>query len=127
MGKLKKFLFSICFIVLIMLIFYSNLMESNVKATFIDKAQNLTNQRGADGFDPQKIANALKPVGQILTYLGAGVLVVATAYLGVQYIISPPDKQAALKEKLIGLVVAGVVIFGAHNIWASVVNMFKDL
>ena len=63
----------------------------------------------------------------MLTYIGAGLLVAATAYLGVQYIISPPDKQGVLKEKLIALVVAGVVIFGAYSIWKQVVDIFKDL
>ena len=54
----------------------------------------------------------------MMSYLGAGIMVAVTSYLGVQYLMSPPDKQAALKEKLIGVVVAGIIIFGAYQIWS---------
>lgn len=62
-------------------------------------------------------------IGQILTLVGAGTLVAVTSYMGIKYLVSPPDKQAALKQQLIGLVVAGIVIFGAYGIWKAVVNV----
>ena len=125
MKKVKKFLFSICFIALFMLFINSNTMISN--ASFMSNAKNLVSQGGAGGNIATSVAKELLPIGQMLTYIGAGLLVAATAYLGVQYIISPPDKQGVLKEKLIALVVAGVVIFGAYSIWKQVVDIFKDL
>ena len=37
--------------------------------------------------------------------------------------MSPPDKQAALKQQLIGVVVAGIVIFGAYGIWSAILSV----
>ena len=127
MKKIKKFLFSFCCVLLVVLIFYSNNLISD--ATIQSKANEFKSKggSGAPGFSISSFTGPLVEIGQLLTYIGVGLLVAATAYLGVQYIISPPDKQAALKEKLIALVVAGVVIFGSYKIWDSVVNIFKDL
>ena len=125
MNKVKKILISLGFISCILFSFAMNNMESN--ATFMDKAGQLVSQGGASDSVVTSVTSQLVTIGQILTYVGVGVLVAVTAYLGVQYIISSPDKQAVLKEKLIGVVVAGVVIFGSYKIWNSVVDMFKDL
>lgn len=62
-------------------------------------------------------------LGQILTMVGAGVMVVVISYMGIKYLVSPPDKQAALKQQLIGVVVAGIVIFGAYGIWSAILRV----
>lgn len=123
MKKVKKFLISVVTILILFLFFNMNYMESN--ATFMSKAKKLTS--GEPQIAINQVTDELIPIGQILTYVGAGVIVAVTAYLGVQYITSPPDKQGALKEKLIGVVASGVVIFGSVKIWHFVVNMVKDL
>jgi len=65
-------------------------------------------------------------IGQILTVIGAGIMVAVTSYMGIQYLISPPDKQAQLKQQLIGLVAAGIVIFGAYGIWSAVLGVVQN-
>ena len=62
-------------------------------------------------------------LGQILTMVGAGVMVAVISYMGIKYLVSPPDKQAALKQQLIGVVVAGIVIFGAYGIWSAILRV----
>lgn len=62
-------------------------------------------------------------LGQILTMVGAGVLVAVVSYMGIKYMISPPDKQADLKNRLIYVVVAGIVIFGAYGIWRAILSV----
>ena len=62
-------------------------------------------------------------LGQILTMVGAGVMVAVISYMGIKYLVSPPDKQAALKQQLIGVVVAGIVIFGAYGIWSAILGV----
>ena len=37
--------------------------------------------------------------------------------MAVKWITATPDKQAKLKQQLVGLVIAVVVIFGAVGIW----------
>lgn len=65
-------------------------------------------------------------LGQILTMIGAGVMVIVVSYMGIKYLISPPDKQAALKQQLIGVLVAGIVIFGAYGIWSAVLGVVSN-
>ena len=62
-------------------------------------------------------------LGQILRIVGAGVLVAVVSYMGIKYMISPPDKQADLKNRLIYVVVAGIVIFGAYGIWRAILSV----
>ncbi len=66
-------------------------------------------------------------LGQFLTMIGAGVMVAVVSYMGIKYIVSPPDKQGALKQQLIGVVVAGIVIFGAYGIWKTVLTIVSNL
>lgn len=77
--------------------------------------------------DLSSIGTEFTGIGQILTYIGSGVLVGAMAYMGILYIISPPEKQAKLKQQLIGLVVSAVVIFGAYYIWKFIVELLENV
>lgn len=131
MKKLKKILLSI--LMLSLLIFIMNLSEvmaattingmENDAATFIKKGQD--NAKGL-GDVTTTITGEFKGLGQILTMVGAGVMVAATSYMGIKYMVSPPDKQAALKQQLVGLVVAGIVIFGAYGIWSAVLGVVSN-
>lgn len=76
--------------------------------------------------DLSEIGGEFSDIGQILRYIGAGILVGAMAYMGILYIVSPPEKQAKLKQQLIGLVVSAVVIFGAYYIWKFIVELLED-
>ena len=80
-----------------------------------------SNNKKIESFD--EIGEEFSTIGDVLTYIGAGILVGATAYMGILYMISPPDKQAKLKEQSIGLLVSAIVIFGAYGIWRIIVNI----
>ena len=77
-------------------------------------------------FPIDTITKEFKGIGQILTTIGAGLMVAITTFMGIKYLMSPPDKQAALKQQLIGIVVSGVVIFGAYGIWSAIVRMLDN-
>lgn len=72
-------------------------------------------QPGITNLDP--IGTEFATIGNLLKFIGAGIIVAATAYMGILYMISPPERQAKLKQQLIGLVVSAVVIFGGYYIW----------
>ena len=55
--------------------------------------------------------------------IGVGVMVAVTTYMGIKYLTAGPEAQAKLKVQLIGVVVSGVVIFGAYGIWSIVLKM----
>lgn len=92
--------------------------------SFLEAGKNATEGGITDLSD---IGSAFSSIGNTLVYIGAGVLVGATAYMGIQYLVSSPDKQAKLKEQSIGLVVSAIVIFGAYGIWQIVVNLLGNI
>lgn len=94
-------------------------METQAKE-FISKGET---QASEAGIKPGEIAQNFVGIGQILTMVGAGVLVAVTTYMGIKYLTSGPEAQAKLKVQLIGIVVSGVVIFGAYTIWSLVVDI----
>lgn len=73
-----------------------------------------------------EIASPFVELGQILTLIGAGVMVAVTAYMGIKYITASPEGQAKLKQQLIGLFVSGIVIFGAYGIWTIVLRIVSQ-
>lgn len=73
------------------------------------------------------IAGNFVSLGQILTFIGAGVLIGVTAYMGIKYLTAGPEAQAKLKVQLIGVVVSGITIFGAYGIWKLVINIASQL
>ena len=93
---------------------YSEMMQQ--ASDFIQKGQN----GSASGIKVKDITKEFLPLGQMLTSIGAGVLVAITTYMGIKYITSGPEAQAKLKQQLIGVIVSGVVIFGAYGIWRTV-------
>ncbi len=69
-------------------------------------------QQSAEGnINYDNIAKEFKGLGQILTMVGAGVMVAITTYMGIKYLTAGPEAQAKLKVQLIGVVVSGMVIF----------------
>ena len=78
-----------------------------------------------DGVDPDAIAKEFIPLGQLLTIIGMGVMIAATTFMGIKYLTASPEGQAKLKEQLIGLVVAGIVVFGAYHIWSFALDIVQ--
>ena len=110
----------ICYV--IMTAFYS------VKAVTLGEMQNKANAFIEKGSKNQSInyGNVTKQfsdLGQILTMIGAGVMVGVTTYMGIKYLTAGPEAQAKLKIQLVGLVVSGMVIFGAYFIWKIVLQI----
>ena len=91
-------------------------MESKAKK-FIEKGSKTSN------INYNNVTAEFKSLGQILTMVGAGVMVAVTAYMGIKYLTAGPEAQAKLKTQLVGLVVSGMVIFGAYFIWAIVLRI----
>lgn len=132
MNIKKKFLIIFLLVSLFIIFLYVNRFEVNAITLsdlenqaqgFVSKGQTAA---GNTGTMISSITSEFVGLGQILTTIGAGVMVVVTTYMGIKYIISPPDKQAALKQQLIGIVAAGVVIFGAYAIWGSLTKILNN-
>ena len=70
------------------------------------------------------VGKSINSVAQILTTIGLAIIMVGLLIIGIRYMMASPEEAAKLKGQLVGLVVSGIVIFGAYSIWALVVNFF---
>ena len=85
---------------------------------------------GSNGNVTQNLGDVIDPIvdiGSILTTIGAAVMIGVVLYMGIKYLTSGPDARAKLKIQLIGVLVAGLVIFGAYYIWDFVINIAQEL
>ena len=132
---MKKYQKIVLYVVLIAMVlgivfitFSSNVYAANTAITtgeLENQAKAFLN-KGSTGASGVQLSNSLKQLqgfGQILTTVGAGILVGVTAYMGIKYITATPETQGKLKQQLIGLVVAAFVIFGSYTIWSIVLNI----
>ena len=75
--------------------------------------------------DDETVAS-VNDIGRFLTAVGLTILVCVTLIMGIKYMFASPEEAAKLKQQLIGLVVAGVVILGATAIWKLVYNLLNN-
>ncbi len=91
---------------------------SKAIADFQNQGKNST-----ENVNITNVVGELVSVGQALTFIGTGVLVGVTAFMGIKFLTSGPQEQAKIKEQLLGLLVAGFVIFGAYFIWKAIIDI----
>ena len=92
---------------------------------FIEKGSSQTEENGLGQGDLDTVGKQFTQIAQILIYIGAGILVGATSYMGIKYMMASPEQQGKLKEQLIGLVVSAMVIFGSYFIWSTLYNLLN--
>lgn len=132
--KLKKS--KIFTIVLILIMLFSSFSvtipvyagEESSKVIDFGKADDFISKgKASQGIeDLSDIGADFSAIGKVLVYIGAGVIVGGMGYIGIMYMISAPEKRAKLKQQLIGLVVAAIVIFGAYSIWSLLVTILSN-
>ena len=65
-------------------------------------------------------------IGQLLVAIAVVVILIVTVITAFNWITASPDKQAKLKQQLIGLVISIIVIFGAVGIWNFVKGIMEN-
>lgn len=129
MLRESKFIIKILLLLLVFFFIFSNnfivtasegdslieQIESDI-SSFENAAEEYSN-----GINTDEVTKPFIALGQVLTMIGAGVLVAVTTYMGIRYLTEGPEAQAKLKTQLIGLIVSGLVIFGAYFIWKLVI------
>ena len=118
-------------IIIIFSIIFFNPTESLAFPTFdemVSQAESWVDSRkNGNIVSEQKVSEILLPIGQFLMGVAILVLIIVTIILGIKYMSADPSTQAKLKQQMIGLVVAAVVIFGAVAIWRLVYSFMNDL
>ena len=123
-GKIAKI--SLLMLILFVVISAFNYVraEDSLLTKMETQAENfLTTGADQSNISTSNIAKEFSGLGQILTMIGAGVMVAVTTYMGIKYLTAGPEAQAKLKTQLIGVVVSGMVIFGAYFIWKIVLQI----
>lgn len=117
----------IAILILFVIVFPKSVIAADL-GEMISQAESFIKEgKDGNGVDPGEIAEEFVPLGQLLTMIGMGVMVAVTTYMGIKYLTASPEGQAKLKQQLIGLVVAGIVIFGAYYIWSLVIDIAEKL
>ena len=120
--KLKAIIMST--IMLVILLAGSQVFAMSASSIIGDANQWLN-----DGASDSKISTdeAWKPIGQILVAIGSVVLVICFMYLGIKYMSADPSGKADVKQKLIGLVIATVVIYGGIGLFTIIINVMNGI
>ena len=123
MKKSKKIL-AIFLITLIVLSFGAPIVRA---ADFMGQATEFINKGKSEASGASAavttMTDQVAPVVNLLINVGAGIMVAVVTYMGIKYFTSSPDQQAKLKQQLIGVCVAGIVIFGGVGIWKIALNL----
>ena len=114
---------TILIVTLNILSIFNYTVDAATYSEMMDQAKDFISQGEQEAQDVSDnisdITAEFKPLGQLLTTIGAGVLVAVTTYMGIKYITAGPETQAKLKQQLIGVIVSAIVIFGAYGIWQT--------
>ena len=93
-----------------------------------DAGDNFLHQGSASSpITTEEAWQELLPIAQILLAIASVVLVIAYMYLGIQYMITDPQGKADIKQKLIGLVIATVIIYGGVGLFTIIINLFNSI
>lgn len=122
---LKKVILIMFFFYIIFSLFY------NVKAITIGEMESDINNFMSIGeqevqnanIDYGQVTSEFKDLAQILTMIGTGVMVGVATYMGIKYLTAGPEAQAKLKTQLVGVLVAGLVVFASYPIWKFVIEI----
>ncbi len=131
--KILKISTIIIMIVMILIVFQTKIFASTTSVknfndlnsavkSFLSKGEGSTKT----SISESDIRSVIFPIANILTIIGVIVLVAVTIIMGMKYMFATPEQAAKLKQQLIGLVVAGVVIFGSIAIWRLVYTFLNN-
>ena len=94
---------------------------SDSAQTFIERGR----VQGQNYITTDSMAGLIQGLGSILTTIGVVVVLIGLLVVGIKYMVATPEEAAKLKSKLVGLVIAGIVIIGAYEIWSLAYRFFE--
>ena len=118
-----KLKFTVIFILFLITISSFSCVHAASLSEMVGQVQDFMNAGSSNVPDVGDAADEIFDIGSILTSIGVVVMLGATAYMGIKYLTASPETKGKLKVQLIGLVVSGMVIFGAYYIWKIVIDI----
>lgn len=74
-----------------------------------------------------EIKKNILPIAHILAAIATVVFMVVGMIMGIKYMISGADERAGIKQKLIWLIIAMVLVYGATGIYNLVVDIMQNI
>lgn len=139
MKILNKFIIAVCVVLMIscLSIIKTYAMDSQIQVAAVSPLDlgNMLNKANAfknAGAGNVKITigdaeRQLLPMGPILIAAASIILVIVTGIMGIKFIMADPKEKGKLKQQMIGLVVAIVVVYGATGIWIFARSVLEGL
>ncbi|MBR3613750.1 MAG: hypothetical protein IKL55_01035 [Clostridia bacterium] len=121
-NKLVKKI-TLLMLLMIVLLSFSHSASALSLSEMESKINTFKSSASSANINTGEVVGEFADIGSILTMIGTGVMIAVVTYMGIKYLTAGPEAQAKLKTQLIGVVVSGVVIFGAYNIWALVLDI----
>lgn len=63
------------------------------------------------------VGSLINGLSSILVTIGVTVVLAGILIIGIKYMTATPEEAAKIKTKLVGLVIAGIVIIASYGIW----------
>lgn len=124
--KISKFIIILLSILAIVTIF-PNVSTVNASDIFSQADDWLEKGSQNPPITSDEVWKELASIAQMLMAVGAVVVVACFMWLGIKYMTTDPGGKADVKQKLIGLVIATVIVFGGLSIFTIVVNLFNGI
>ena len=127
MNKKNKKIYQLALIPIILFTFFFNnrvYALQNIK----NAGTNFLNKGSASSpITADEAWDKLLPIAQVLLAIASVVFVLEYMYLGIQYMITDPQGKANIKQKLIGLVLATVAVYGGIGIFTIIITLFNSI
>ncbi len=130
---MKKMLFKICLITLLILCSLSLYSTTCMADGSLDDVMNNGNSflnAGSESstmIDQNDLKSLSNFISGVLLTIAIGVTVITGAIMGLNFITQSIEEKAKVKESMVPWVIGIIVSFGAFTIWEVVVNLFQSL
>ena len=130
---MKKMLFKICLITLLVLCSLSLYSTTCMADSSLDDIMNNGNSflnAGSESstmIDQNDLKSLSNFISGVLLTIAIGVTVITGAIMGLNFITQSIEEKAKVKESMVPWIIGIIVSFGACTIWEVAVNLFQSL
>lgn len=130
---MKKMLFKICLITLLVLCSLSLYSTTCMADSSLDDIMNNGNSflnAGSESstmIDQNDLKSLSNFISGVLLTIAIGVTVITGAIIGLNFITQSIEEKAKVKESMVPWIIGIIVSFGAFTIWEVAVNLFQSL
>lgn len=130
---MKKMLFKVCLITLLILCNLSVYSTTCMADGSLDDVMNNGNSflnAGSESstmIDQNDLKSLSNFISGVLLTIAIGITVITGAIMGLNFITQSIEEKAKVKESMIPWVIGIIVSFGAFTIWEVAVNLFQSL